>query len=171
MKKLSAAIILASLLVLVPFQSQAAWYDPESLARWAGCRADVQVEPTRSVLGSHYHPGYAILHIGTATDVPLAHRIIITFHEIGHCLQDQAGHLNYGGPFANLVEVELDADRQAADLACRYGLDGRRMLHDIFVWAKQTFGYTGDDAHGTVEQRISQGDLAEACQPVLAQSP
>jgi hypothetical protein len=61
------------------------------------------------------------------------------------------------------VAYELDADRRSADLACGLGLDGRKLLHDTFQWAHDSFGYNGDDHHGTLAERMSQGDKATAC--------
>lgn len=168
MKKFTVAIILASLLLLVPFQTYAGSpYDPAVLSQWAGCTATVVTNNRVSVDNSMYSPYEHTVYIGTAPGVPQYVRTIIIFHEVGHCLQRQTGFDLYN----DRVITELDADRIAADLACRYGMDGKQMLHDIFVWAKETFGYDGDAGHGTLVQRISQGELAEACQVIPIQAP
>lgn len=173
MKKSILAAVLFLTTTLLPFNVGANdLYKPEALARWAGCRANVVTSDQVSITRSYYNYYEHTLYIGTSSDSPLMVRVIIVFHEIGHCLQAQDGTMTkyYNGPL-QVQDIELDADRRAADLACRYGLPGKSLLHDVFVWAYKTFGYLGDYAHGTISQRIRQGELASACQVVPVQAP
>lgn len=170
--KLTVATILAALLIALPFEvafTRYEWrYDPAhyvDIVRWAGCQADIDVDETDSVAGSFYAPGM-FLHIGAKPDdtLPYYAGLIILLHETGHCLQYQANPLTHEWNYRqNPVKYELDADRRSADLACSLGLDGRKLLHDTFQWAHDELGYNGDDRHGTLAERMSQGDNAHAC--------
>lgn len=132
----------------------------ERLAQTFGCKAEIVTDDELSVLGSYYDPLRDRLVVGTGADgVPNDVFIIIALHEIGHCLQDQEGRL-WG---RRLIDIELEADMLSAEMACQAGLDGRRMLHDAFVWAYETFGYEGDPNHGTLVERIRQGYYAPSC--------
>ena len=142
----------------------------EVIAAWAGCRATLVTNDDASILNSHYTLAPPTLSIGTqpVDGLPQDVAEMVLFHEIGHCLQHQAGLFNEPIP---LVVVELDADRWAAELACGMHRDGKRLLHDIFVWAHEQFGYNGDPAHGTLAQRIAQGDNAAMCKLTPLQAP
>lgn len=146
--------------------------DYETIVRWAGCKATLVTDDTQSVLDSHYSysPAIGALSIGTREYPGLSQELaeMVLFHEIGHCLQHQAGLLDGGLP---VIVTELDADRWAADLACGLGRDGKGLLHDIFVWAYVTFGYEGDWMHGTLNQRIAQGSNAPMCKLIPIQAP
>lgn len=172
MKRFIAAALM-SLFLLIPISGYASSpYSPESLIRWAGCTAQIVTSDQRSVMSSMYNPYSHTVYIGTAEQYGVTRdfRVAIIFHEVQHCLQGQAGHLDGPGYFQSIVDVELDADRGSADLMCQYHMDGVKILHDLFVWARAEFGYEGDPNHGTLEQRISQGENAMACQLVPPQS-
>jgi hypothetical protein len=167
------ALLIAIALVLVPYKMQFMdWrYDPAgypSLVKWAGCHATVIADPSQPAVGSFYIPMRHVIIIGTDENAkePYYAGLFIVLHETGHCLQDESGWLDKQ---TDIVVVELDADRRATDLACARGLDGRKILHDTFVWARDEFGYQGDPAHGSLEQRMAQGDLAHACDKVTGQ--
>lgn len=165
MRRVIAAVgLVVALLIPLTYIAASQLDSPEAMARWAGCKAEVIEMENQSVLSSYYAPLWEQMYIGMDNeDVPLETQQIIIFHEIGHCLQDQEIQI---GPLleqGGRQMVELDADRRAADLACRRGQDGRRMLREAFLWAKKTFGYDGDDSHGTLAERISQGDKALYC--------
>jgi hypothetical protein len=166
--------ILITCLALIPYEvsiTRYDWrYDPANYAKiavWAGCTADIFVDQTDDPTGSFYSMGHHVLVIGgkETPGVPYYAGLIILLHETGHCLQDQEGKLP--GYAWDPKPYELDADRRAADLACGLGLDGRGLLKDTFVWAHDFFGYNGDWAHGTLQERMSQGDLAQACNKVV----
>lgn len=165
MRRLLAALALSLLAFAAPAWADHRQAETERLVRWAGCHAPVHTSDQVSVLASFYSPDGGLyyepgLYIGTAAGVPGFVRLMVTLHETGHCLQHQEGAMD---AFTNMVDLELDADRRAADLACGLGLDGRALLHDLFVWAYRVFGYTGDWLHGTLAQRIEQGERASRC--------
>lgn len=163
MKRLIATLLLSVLSVLsaLPAAADHRQAPYERLVRWAQCTATFVTSDEVPVLRSYYDSVEHTLYIGTAELPGLSQELaeIVLFHEIGHCLQEQAGL------FRDLptIVTELDADRWAADLACALDRDGKRLLHDFFVWAKQTFGYDGDPDHGTLAQRTAQGDNAAMC--------
>jgi hypothetical protein len=167
-----AAVAAAVLLALTPYTLNLQWgwqYNPANYPKvvsWAGCHATVAVEPDQSPAHSYYIPQLHTLVVGTHedSDIPYYAGLFILFHETGHCLQHESGWLEKQ---TDIVTVELDADRRAADLACGMGLDGRQMLVDTFEWAKRVLGYNGDPDHGTLEMRESQALNAHACDKVV----
>ncbi len=158
--KLHAALAISLIALLLPWTYSLARYP--ATAEWAQCHATVVTSDQHSPIESFYQPLTHTLYIGTEEDssVPYYAGLIILLHEVGHCLQDESGWLD---AHPDTVERELDADRRSADLACGMGLDGRRLLHDTFVWAHDRFDYNGDEDHGSLAERISQGDNAQAC--------
>ena len=138
----------------------------EDLVRWAGCDARVVTNDQYEIVQSVYDPNTHTIYLGGRDGLGLSREAseVIVLHEVGHCLQDQAGLF---GVWTD-VALELDADRTAANLSCALGRDGRQIMHDLFVWFHKSFGYDGDPAHGTLVQRISQGDSAALCR---AQEP
>jgi len=158
MKTLLALALSLSFVVSASAAHRQASY--EDLVRWAGCEARLVTSDQHEVVESYYSPLEHALYVGTKQLPGLRPEMaeMVLFHEIGHCLQAQAGL----GDLPTLV-LELDADRQAADLACGLGRDGRQLLHDLFVWALKTYDYDGDPSHGTLVQRISQGENASLC--------
>jgi hypothetical protein len=142
----------------------------KKLVAWAGCNATVMTSDQQLASDSMFSLQTKTLYIGTRPDAPTYAERIIILHEIGHCLQLQEGGIAYfqetGAP-----GYELDADMRSADLACKLGMDGRRMLHDTMIWAKHTFGYEGDWVHGSLADRIAQGDNAPACKAHATQAP
>ena len=174
MKRLLAALLLVSVALVAPAVADHFQSPTERLARWAGCKAPVHTSDAVSVLESFYAPEDSVwggyergLYIGTRKDTPAYVGLMVTLHEVGHCLQHQTGTLDE----MDTVTRELDADRYAADLACGLGLDGRSLLHELFVWAFQVYGYDGDENHGTMVQRIHAGDRASRCDLPPAQAP
>ncbi len=159
-------LLAAFLLVLLAATAAAADHRQapyESVVRWAGCTADLVTSDQYSAIESFYLTDHT-LYIGTGANTtaglpaaPAAFELMILLHEIAHCLQQQER-----SPLEGAAR-ELDADLRAADLACAMGLDGRRLLHDLFVWAFETLDYVGDEGHGTLAERISQGEAAPAC--------
>jgi hypothetical protein len=153
----------------------------EQLVRWTGCKSDVEFDPTAPVLNSfftHHHLDYdvndkGLLYLGIQPYEGLTEEmeIAVLFHEAGHCLQYQNDKLRDLGRAFDTVPAELDADRQSTDLMCAYKMDGRQILHDLFVWARETFGYIGDPGHGTLWERISQANSAYNCEPNRMESP
>jgi hypothetical protein len=169
MKRYLFVIPLIVSLVASPVLAEHRQVPHEKVIKWAGCQAQLVTSDVIPIAGSAYAPYAHTLYIGTleAMDTPEFVHQIILFHEIGHCLQFQDGVLyEMGTP-----DRELDADRWAADLACAIGLDGRQMLHDVMVWAKKTFDYDGDYAHGTLQQRIEAGNMARWCEKPDFQAP
>jgi hypothetical protein len=164
-----ARLLAAFLLVVFAAQPALAITEADitALARWAGCSADVVASERHSPLDSAYGPLEHTLYIGTAPDMDPGHMLIVLLHEIGHCLQRQDGFAGY----ASGVEIELDADRIAADLACDLGLNGPGLLRDLFLWVRAKYGYNGDPGHGTLHERIRQGERAKRCpQPAELQA-
>jgi len=171
--KLTVAAMLAALFIALPFEVAFTAYDWRfdpteypKMVSWAGCTADVDIDQHDSVAGSYYVPGYHVMHIGARDDsgIPYFAGLIILLHETGHCLQFQADPEGQMSAYRqDPVKYELDADRRAADLACSMGLDGKQLLRDTFQWAHDVLGYEGDPSHGTLAQRMSQGDAAPAC--------
>lgn len=144
-------------------------FDPNNyptIKEWAGCKADLELVWDRSPVTSYYiggDPGTLVVGAYEDPGIPYYAGLLIFLHEVGHCLQDQDGLLGGYITQEGRVAIELDADRYAADLACRFGLDGKGLLHDLFIWARDTFGYNGDSDHGTLAQRMAQGDNAMSC--------
>ena len=171
MKKLLAALLLA---LFIPSTSYAMTHQQvESLVRWAGCKATVITDEGESILGSYYTYAEQTMYIGLANENNLTDNmtLIVIFHETGHCLQDQLGYMRSLWEAEGTVAVELDADRWAAQLACGYHMDGRQLLHDVFVWAMWEYGYHGDYSHGSLWERISQGNKADYCNVTTVESP
>jgi len=133
----------------------------QDMVTWAGCKANLVTSDEESVASSFYVPVERTLYIGTQSDpsIPEYVHTMILLHEVGHCLQHQQGYVFEMA----VVERELDADRISVDLACAMGMDGRTMIHDVFMWAYESFGYQGDYAHGTSAERIAQRDKARWC--------
>ena len=164
MKRVIGALICFALLLglVTPVQAHHLDKDLVRVVRWTGCKAQVFTSDEYHAAQSFYDYDKHALYIGTS-NTPAVHLLMIVLHESGHCLQAQIGYLiplyNAGGSIA----VELDADRIATDLACGAGLDGPSMLRNLFAWARATYGYEGDDNHGTMEQRIAQAENALVC--------
>jgi hypothetical protein len=167
-RKLVAAALAAVLLVIaVPAGADHLQGHYEGLVRATGCTAEVVTSDTHSAMESFYHPITHQVYVGTGysvvyglPEVPPHLAVIIVLHEAAHCLQWM-----YEDPviFEGAVARELDADRRAADMACRLGMPGDKLLHDIMVWAYEKLGYEGDISHGTLEQRIRAGQGLESC--------
>lgn len=172
MKRLIATALLITVSVFaVPKAHSASSY--ESTVRWAGCKnAAVVEDPNIPAVSSFYMSTretaalskYTGKDIGTfivigTKDTPQSVTLIVLLHETGHCLQDEMGYIDK----ITTLQRELDADRWAANLACGLNLDGRRLLHDAFVWMKKTYDYNGYPWHGTLEMRIRQADKADRC--------
>ena len=156
------------LLVLIPVAGSAPAFtlnDYPALVRWAGCHAQVVVDPDAPPDMTYFNSQYNIVHIGTGPlpNFPYGGTVMILLHETGHCLQFQEGKLVGYAYVIDPLTFELDADRRAADLACGLGLNGPQLLRDVFEWAHDEFGYTGDPRHGTLDERIGQGALATRC--------
>jgi hypothetical protein len=176
--KLKVAVVAVAasiLLALTPYTLNLikwGWqYDPANypkIAAWAGCHAAVAVNPDESPITSYYSSTAHVLVVGTHEDdqIPYYAGLIILLHETGHCLQDEEGWLDKQ---TDIVVVELDADRRAADLACGMNLDGRGLLVATFEWAKEVIGYNGDPDHGTLEMRESQAANAHVCDKTVGQ--
>ncbi len=167
--------MIAALLIAIPLEvtwSKYVWqYDPANytkIVQWAGCTAAVDMDADDSVVNSYYIPGYHVLHVGTRPErnSPYYVGLVVLLHETGHCLQfqgavspDEQADKYQNDP----VRYELDADRQAAEMACGIGLDGKKLLLDTFTWAHDAFGYDGDPGHGTLYERIHADDFGSAC--------
>ena len=131
-----------------------------SIAEWAGCEnvTVYEADMLNAYFGVDYD-GSPIIVIGT--QFPEEHRLTVFLHELGHCLQYMDGSLMQ----MDSETRELDADGRSAQLACALHMNGPRMVYDLFVWVHETFGYEGDDAHGTLAQRIEQGNRAKGWCP------
>jgi hypothetical protein len=95
----------------------------QEMVKWSGCQAELVTGDDHSPAESFYLPASHTLYVGTSPDpsIPEYVHTMILLHEIGHCLQAQAGYLyDLGNPAR-----ELDADRISVDLACALGMDGR----------------------------------------------
>src|SRR5258706_5076347 len=162
MKRLLAVITATLLLWTLPVAAEHKTASYLDLVRWAGCRAELVTSDDVEMRSSNYTTLDHTLYIGTKVTEGLRPDLaeMILFHEIGHCLQDQEGML---GPGMEIMRIELDADRHAANLACGLGRDGTRLLRELFEWAKVTFNYDGDYIHGTLDQRIAQASHASMC--------
>lgn len=162
MRRLFAVLLLLAV-ALIPAQASADHLQKplQRLVDWSGCDAELVTSDEEAAVNSFYSPMEHRLYIGTSGEGnPTAEAVLmIALHEIGHCLQDENGSPLWDDG----VALELDADRLAADMACALGLDGPQLLHDLFVWAHEVYGYDGDGSHGTLAQRISQSDRAPAC--------
>ena len=131
-----------------------------SIAEWAGCEA-VTVEEDDMLNAFFAVDPYGQPYIFIGTQFPEEHRLTVFLHELGHCLQYM------DGSFVQMdSEIrELDADGRSAQLACALHMNGPRMVYDLFVWVHETFGYEGDEGHGTLAQRIEQGNHAKGWCP------
>ena len=164
MKRLIAVMSLLAALT-IPAEASHRDFDVRGIVGHAGCRAAVVTSDQHEIWESFYDYDANQLYIGTAPGVPDAAMLTVLYHEIGHCLQFQDGLFD-GRP---AILLELDADRRAADMACRAGMDGRGMLRATLKLAQEVFDYNGDFNHGTLDQRISMGRLALSCE--VAQAP
>jgi hypothetical protein len=167
MRRFLVAVLAGVLAWAAPAQASHRQASYEGLVRWAGCEARLVTRDDIPTAASIYSPERYTLYIGTEETEGLRSELaeMILFHEIGHCLQDQMGGIEPG------VRTELDADRYAAQLACALGRDGVALLREVFEWARGNFGYDGDPGHGTLAQRISQGQNATFCKKPGLQAP
>lgn len=131
-----------------------------SIAEWAGCEnvTVVASDMLNAYFGVDYD-GSPVIVIGT--QFPEQHRLTVFLHELGHCLQYMDGTIMK----MDSETRELDADGRAAQLACALHMDGPRMLRELFEYARAEFGYDGDPDHGTLAQRIEQGNRAKSWCP------
>lgn len=157
------ALILSTIISVVPLSSALANHlDYDKLVLAAGCHAQVVKESTKSIGKSSYSHDEdgAYVYIGTrGNDVPEYAEYIILFHETGHCLQDESNEIDG----MTTLQMELDADRQAANIACKMGMDGRKMLIDTLDWMLKKYKYRGDPEHGSINMRKAMAKKAEAC--------
>ena len=160
------AFFLSALLFFQPMSRDAY---VKSLASWAGCTANVETDDTASPVDSFYR--YHNLYIGTDPKAPDYVLETVVFHEVGHCLQYQQNYMRDLWFSEGIIAVELDADRWSAQLMCGRGWDGMKRLHDTFVWLLHEYSYRGDYFHGTLDQRISQGEKADYCKVNPQQAP
>lgn len=131
-----------------------------SIAEWAGCENVTVVEA--DILNAYFgvdYGGSPVILIGT--QFPEEHRLTVFLHELGHCLQYMDGSIMKMAS----VTRELDADGRSAQLACALHMNGPQMVRDLLVWIHVTFGYDGDEDHGTLVQRIEQGNRAKGWCP------
>jgi hypothetical protein len=170
MRRLLAVLLLLSLLAGGSYASATPRFTLRDLVAWTGCTAEVVTSDAHGIEESFYLPEQHALYLGTAP-APSYVVLMVALHESAHCLQMQEGYLVPLWTAEGSVAVELDADRRAAEMACDLGLDGARLLHDVFAWLHSEFGYDGDGSHGTIEERISQADHALGCRNVPAQAP
>jgi hypothetical protein len=131
---------------------------------WSGCHATLVTSEEHAIFESFYSPSRNTIYIGTMPEISSADSaLVIVAHEITHCLQHQENPNMLETYTEDPTVFELDADRGSADLLCSIHINGPKLAHDLFVWVKKTYGYNGDDQHGTLEERISQGLKAEHC--------
>lgn len=159
--RLIAAVALLLALVVSPVS--ASWYHetPQELAKWAGCDARVVTSEMHSPYESYYHND--TLYLGTEPGEPEYVYHMVFLHEIAHCLQDRGGVLRevYG---MDPQTFELDADQQAANMACRRGEDGPRLANLLLDRVHEELGYDGDPGHGTLDMRREAANRAPSCQ-------
>ena len=163
------ALVLGVLFLSYPLHQGNYYVD---LVSYSGCKAAVveneSAGPEQSFFAVDESGPFIVIGVNGDSDLPMFVGTMILLHEAGHCLQYQEGLL---GDYRNdPKKYELDADRRAADLACGMGMDGRGMLKDLFVWAREVLGYTGDMWHGTSDERMAQGDRARRCDKPSIQS-
>lgn len=87
----------------------------------------------------------------------------IILHESDHCIMFEIYNLNEYEYASNKMKYELEADRYAANKLCQMGYDGKAIARKTLETAYNLFGYTGDEDHGTAEQRIKVANSAPAC--------
>lgn len=169
MRRALAALAVALILFALPAAAGDKREEALQILKWTGCQAQLVTNEGVPALQSHYSLWSHTVFLGTADYPGLIPDFeeLILLHEIGHCLQAQEGVVLALGT----VERELDADRRAADMLCARHKDGKRILHDIMVWAKRAFGYDGDPWHGTLAERIAQGENARLCMIQPPQAP
>lgn len=172
LRKLLSAVSACILIVAttcVPVQASWLHPTPADMVRWAGCSATLITSDEHSPIESFYNPSENQIYFGTKPGIPEYVATTILMHETAHCLQHQKpGGVNpadYDWEYSNF---ELEADYIGAGLQCSVlHRDGARANHDTLVWANHTFGYDGDDNHGTLAQRIGMGYRAPACKPFV----
>jgi hypothetical protein len=166
MRRLVAALCLVLALVVPVASGPAISTDVDtltSIAEWAGC-ADVTVHEAdilNAYFGVDMMTGLPVILIGT--QFPEEHRLTVFLHELGHCLQFMDGSIME----MDIETRELDADGRSAQLACALHMNGPKMVRDLLVWVHETFGYDGDEDHGTLAQRIEQGNRAKGWCPAV----
>ena len=148
MKKPLLALLITLLPSIVSAQSEA-WiytnplslkiYHPygfssfEALAAWAGCPGiQVTLEKTNSRINASYsHYGGISLYGGLLTHFDDEEIAFIFLHEVGHCIQDQLGMLNYITSYDQRKYLEFQADAFAMKLSCVLGRTGARLEHQV----------------------------------------
>lgn len=175
--KFLASFLASLVLFLAPvgaFSKPSAWTpsDVENLVRSTGCKAPITTSPNVSIFGSMYVPaGVSVfslddtdrIYIGIQPGVDDDIMRDIILHESDHCLQFEYYGTSPSDYASDPVKYELEADRYAADKLCRMGYDGKAITIKTLQYAHDTFGYNGDENHGTLEQRMSQANNAPAC--------
>ncbi len=158
-KLLLAGLALA--LSLVPIQGMS---DHRQLATAAvvsaeRCTAKVITGDDHDATESYYQPITHTLYIGTSEAGSPMIGLLILLHEIGHCQQYQEMTIPLQiALYPTTASKELDADMRSGRMACDMGIDGHTEIRKLFAWAKDTFGYTGDDNHGSAAERIAAFD-------------
>src|SRR5882724_4484146 len=151
----------ALLLVLLAGPVRASQETPQDIVKWAGCKAPVVTSELHSIYESGYN---GTLYIGTEPGEPADVYEIILLHEIGHCLQDQRYTEGMDWSYsADPMKFELEADMISADLACKRGQEGVRMVNLVLDRVHDKYGYNGDSDHGTLQERRDAAAMAPAC--------
>jgi hypothetical protein len=96
--------------------------------------------------------------------IPEDMRLFALLHETGHHVQNREGRLKYD-TVAELRAIEWDADLFAARKMCELGYDGPDIARRIFAWVYIHVGYTGDDHHGSGQDRVRNVDIPCLRQP------
>jgi hypothetical protein len=161
------ASLLAITLSLTPISASALTHQQVvDMSHWAGCRAEVVTSDEASATDSSFQvEESATIYFGTAKEEGMTDEMqtLILFHEVSHCLQYQEDYIFHMYQEDGQKAVELDADYRGVQLACAYHLNGRQLIDDVFSWMLQNFGYTGDWRHGSIWERMAQGDKADWC--------
>ena len=133
--------------------------EAQQRASSVGCTATVVTVESTGFNAYYNQYNHEVILVGFDT-LPETWQKLILWHEIGHCLQSQAGEfgsLRAKGPY----ELEWDADRFAIRQLAEEGIDGADLNATIWATVYQQYDYKGDeyDSHGTTVDRITRGNL------------
>lgn len=141
----------------------------ERFARWAGADHDLDfqimyVDSDDGVNGYFMPPGNycnwafcvsiekPTIRVAVSKTMPPDVQEFLIAHELAHYGQWKHGSLD-SVTTANIKEYENNADLIGQQTLCQIGQPhaGR----DTFAWLQAALGYTGDENHGTLDERIA----------------
>jgi hypothetical protein len=117
---------------------------PQTICTWSDC---ITIE----------HPSIVLL---VGADVPDELVLEVLAHELGHWEQWREGVLQR----RSVYWEERDADVRGANMLCRAGYEGARLVEESYIWLAIHFNHYGGGAHGPNAKRVMNvWDRATSC--------